>query len=87
MSTVFPPIRESRVVSFKLATPATKDANTNGTAMSFNSLTKIVPKGLMNSVVNPFQPITLDNKPQIRPKNKPITICQCNFLYHILTAE
>ena len=80
-------MRESLVVSFKLATPATNDANTRGTAMSFNNLTKMVPKGLINSVVNSFHPMTLDNKPHASPKNKLITICQCNFLYHILTAE
>ena len=53
---VFPPIRESFFRSLSEATPVTRDAMTNGTAMSWRLLMKMVPKGWIQSAVNSPHP-------------------------------
>ena len=53
---VFPPILDNFFVSDSDATPVTKEAKTNGTAISFSKLIKIVPKGAIQLLVNVDQP-------------------------------
>ena len=47
---------------------------TKGTAMNFNSLINIMPKGSIHRIVNSFHPNKLDIKAQTIPKINPITI-------------
>ena len=81
---VFPPIRDNFVVSFKLVTPTTSEANTNGMAINLRRVIKIVPNGRTYSDVNSLNPLTLETNPQMSPRTRPIMICQCNFLYHCM---
>ena len=49
------PILDNLEISDKEATPFIKEANTKGTAISFNKLTKITPKGFIQSFVKLFK--------------------------------
>ena len=57
--------------------------NTNGTAMSFNKLIKIVPNGSIQFIVNELHPIELDSKAQMIPRTIPINIFQCKARFFI----
>ena len=80
---VFPPILDSFLVSDSEATPKTKEANTNGTAMSFSKLINIVPKGAIQLVVNVLQPLDALITPYINPKTNPRMIFQCSASFFI----
>ena len=74
---VLPPIDESFDKSFKSETPLIKDASIKGTAISFNELMNIVPKGLIQFEINSFPPSMFVNiKANITPKTIPRIICQ-----------
>ena len=60
---VLPPILESLEISLKLLTPFISEAKTNGTAINFNKLMKILPQGFIQSLVKSNQPILLANSP------------------------
>ena len=49
------PILDNLEMSDKDATPLISEANTKGTAISFNKLTKITPKGFIQSFVKLFK--------------------------------
>ena len=80
---VFPPILDSFFVSDREATPKTKEANTNGTAMSLSKLINIVPKGAIQLVVNVLQPLDALITPYINPKTNPRMIFQCSASFFI----
>ena len=75
---VLEPILESLEISLRLVTPLIKDAKTKGTAISFKRLMNIVPKGLIQWVVNSSQLRTIANKPKATPKIIPKMIFQCS---------
>ena len=60
---VFPPILLNLEISERDATPLTRDANTKGTAISFNRLTKITPQGFIHALVKSTQPNLLATRP------------------------
>jgi hypothetical protein len=54
-----------------------RDASMSGIAMSFSELMKIVPKGFIQSVTNPFPASNCNMKvPKIAPSSIPIKIFQ-----------
>ena len=53
---VLPPIRDNFFVSDKDATPVINDERTNGTAINFNKLRNIFPKGAIHSLVKLVNP-------------------------------
>ena len=53
---VLTPIDANLEMSFKSEIPLISEAKIKGTAMSFRSLTKIVPRGLIQALVNPLPP-------------------------------
>jgi len=54
----------------------TREAKTSGTAISFNKLTKITPKGLTQRPTNSIHPKLLAIKPYKTPKTIPMMIFQ-----------
>ena len=52
------PIDANFEMSFKSEIPLISEAKIKGTAMSFRSLTKIMPRGLIQAVVNAVPPST-----------------------------
>ena len=84
---VFPPILESLEVSLRLEIPETKETKIKGTATSFNILTKIVPNGIIQSVITfPIPPKT-DTIPSTSPRTKPKIILLCNGINYILLCK
>ena len=57
MAMVFPPIRLSFFKSDREATPVISDDSTSGTAINFNRLINIVPKGAIHAAVKGPQPL------------------------------
>ena len=71
-------------ISFKSEIPLIKEANIKGTAINFKRLIKIVPKGLIQSVTNPFPPATeFITNPKAIPSTIPIKIFQCSATFFI----
>ena len=65
---VLPPILESFEISLKLLTPFISEANTNGTAISFNKLIKILPHGFIQSLVKSTNPFYLLKDRKVLPE-------------------
>src|SRR5690554_4759319 len=59
------------------------DTSTKGTAINFNKLMKIVPKGAIQSTVKELHPKELDTRAQTIPKISPIIIFQCSDSFFI----
>src|SRR5690554_7341443 len=72
MRSVFPPILPKLAGSPMFATPLIIETKTNGTAINFKRLIKMVPKGAIQSKVKALHPIVLDRSAQIIPKTSPI---------------
>ena len=71
---VLSPILDKRVISVRDDIPFTSETKINGTAMSFNSLKKIVPQGLIQPVVNFSKPTHTERRPRRIPRPIPINI-------------
>jgi hypothetical protein len=80
---VFPPILLSFFTSDNEATPVTREAKTRGIAISLRRLINMVPKGLIQSLVNSPYPFWTETIPYIRPKQSPIIICQWRAIFFI----
>ena len=83
---VRPPIAERLERSFKSDTPLIKEARMSGMAINFNMLIKMVPKGLIQSTIKPFQPILAPKTPKSTPNNMPSKICQCRGIFFMLIS-
>ena len=83
---VFPPIRESFFKSESEATPVMREAKTRGTAINFNKLIKIVPKGATQCVVKSPHPNVALRIPYPNPRTSPIIIFQCNGRFFIVIS-
>ena len=77
-------MEESFDKSFKSEIPLIREAKIKGTAINFNELIKIVPKGLIQLItkVLPHSKLRKIN-PIKTPKIIPIIICQCNANFFI----
>ena len=76
MAIVFPPILLSFFTLESEATPVTREAKTRGMATSLRRLMNMVPKGLIQLLVNSPYPFCIEIIPYTRPKQSPIIICQ-----------
>ena len=74
MEMVFPPIRDSFLMSEREATPVIKEASTRGTAISLRRLMKIFPNGEIQFWVNSPHPNNADNTPKMSPKTSPMGV-------------
>jgi hypothetical protein len=72
------------LVSVKLDMPLIMENNTNGTAINFSKLMKILPKGSIQLIVNSLQPILLESKAYNTPSTSPAMIFVCNGIFFIL---
>ena len=81
---VLPPILDNFEISFKSETPLINDAKINGTAINFNKLINIFPKGLIQSTIICFPQLNcINSTAKSTPNAIPNKICQCNASFFI----
>ena len=72
-------------MSFKSEIPFSKEATIKGIAISFSKLTKMVPKGFIQSMVKDFPPSTfIIINPKTTPRIIPIKIFTCRGNFFII---
>ena len=88
---VLNPILDNLEISFKSVTPLIKDAKIKGTAITFNALMKILPKGLIQSIANDLPKGNWINTMATKtPIAIPSKIFQCNanfFIQSVIDAN
>ena len=81
---VFTPILPKVATSLKFPIPAIIENKTNGIAISFKRLMKIVPKGAIQSMVNSLHPMEELSIAHTIPKTNPMIICTGNDGFFML---
>ena len=68
------PITPTVLISFKEMIPTIMVDNTIGTTMNLSKFKKMVPNGLMYSIVKGTLSVAIQIKPTMTPKTRPINI-------------
>jgi len=84
---VFSPILDNFEISERLDIPLTSETKISGTAINFKRLIKIVPQGLIQSIVNFSNPRVTASIPHIIPITIPINIFQIRGSFFHMTQQ